>query len=47
MDAAKLHREIVTEHVASTVQEWKRLTARNGIMEYITASHYLEKYLSD
>lgn len=45
MKAAKLHREIVKGYAASTVHEWKRLTERSGIMEYVTTSSYLEKYL--
>ena len=45
IDAAKLHREIVKGYAASTVHEWKRLTERSGIMEYITMNRYLEKYI--
>ena len=45
MEAAKLHSEIIKGYAASTPHEWERLTLSNGIMEYITTIHYLEKYL--
>ena len=45
MEAAKLHGEILKGYAASTHNEWERLALSNGIMEYITTIHYLEKYL--
>ncbi len=45
MEAAKLYGEIIKGYAASTLHEWDRLTSSNGIMEYITTIHYLEKYL--
>ena len=45
MEAAKLHNEIIKGYAASTTHEWERLALSNGIMEYITTIHYLEKYL--
>ena len=45
MEAAKLHNEIIKGYAASTPHGWERLTLSNGIMEYITTIHYLEKYL--
>ena len=45
MNAAKLHNEIIKGYAASTTHELERLTLDNGIMEYITTIHYLEKYL--
>ena len=45
MEAYKLHNEIIKGYAASTPHEWERLTLSNGIMEYITTIHYLEKYL--
>ena len=45
MEAAKLHGEIIKGYAAYTTHEWERLALSNGIMEYITTIHYLEKYL--
>ncbi len=45
MEAAKLHNEIIKGYAASTPHEWERLALSNGIMEYITTIHYLEKYI--
>ena len=45
MDARKLHNDIVRGYSASTLYEWKRLSHKNGIMEYMTTVRYLEKYL--
>ena len=45
METAKLCNEIAKGYASSTAREWKRLALRNGIMEYITTAHYLEKYM--
>lgn len=45
MDAHKLHRDIIRGYSESTLHEWKRLSLKNGVMEYITTVRYLEKYL--
>ena len=45
MDAHKLHRDIIRGYSESTLREWKRLSLKNGVMEYITTVRYIEKYL--
>ena len=45
MEASKLHNEIIKGYSASTPHGLERLALSNGIMEYITTIHYLEKYL--
>ena len=45
MEASKLHNEIIKGYSASTPHELERLALSDGIMEYITTTHYLEKYL--
>ena len=45
MEYRKLQGMIVRGYSGRTGDEWKRLTKSNGIMEYITTIHYLEKYL--
>ncbi len=45
MEYRKLQSMIVGGYSGRTGDEWKRLTKRNGIMEYITTIRYLEKYL--
>ncbi len=36
MDYKKLHRMVVRGYFGRTGNEWRRLTKRNGIMEYLT-----------
>ena len=45
MEYKKLQSMVVRDYAEHTGDEWKRLTKRNGLIEYLTTIHYLEKYL--
>lgn len=45
MGYMKMQKEILKNYSDGVGREWRRLTKRNGIVEYLTTIHYLERYL--